>query len=413
MNLLPPRWLTAFVLLAAATTAVPEAPGAQELLRFGYSEEDEYRILSTTDQVVTINGQVHQENQITNRIAIEVTDVEGDSGFHELTAAVLYRAQIAADILQYGREYESEFRRDSRGYYDIDPAFEVPPTQNVPIFPEEPVSVGDSWSFEGREIINLQESLDVSAGYQGPILARISFPVGYRFEAIEERDGEPVAVIDVDYVLHHRPTGVSPDLWYPVLISGEISQRIYWNLERGRLVESDGTYVFSFAMATGDMVVFQGTTRSEVIDSRPLDRENVRRQIEDDLRDRGVEDAEVTSDDRGVTITLDNIQFPPDSAALIPAEQEKLRQIGEILRNYPENDILVSGHTALAGTPEGRQRLSEQRAAAVGEFLIDEGVREPDRILYQGFGAREPVADNSTPEGMRKNRRVEITILEN
>jgi outer membrane protein OmpA-like peptidoglycan-associated protein len=413
MNLLPRRWITALLLLAAAATAAPEAPGAQELLRFRYSEEDKYRILSTTDQVVTINGEVHQENQITNRIAIEVTDADGDSGLHEMTAAVLYRAQFAADILQYGREYESEFRRDARGYYEIDPSFEVPPTQNVPIFPEAPVSVGDSWSFEGREIINLQESLDVSANYRGPILARISFPVGYRFEAVEERDGEPVAVIDVDYALHHRPSGVSPDLWYPVLISGEIRQRIYWNLERGRLVESDGTYVFAFSMATGDIVVFQGTSRSEVIDSRPLDRENVRRRIEDDLKERGVEDAEVTSDDRGVTITLDNVQFPPDSAFLVPAEQGKLRQIGEILRNYPENDILVSGHTALAGTAEGRQRLSEQRAAAVGEFLIDEGVREPDRILYRGFGAREPVADNSTPEGMRKNRRVEITILEN
>ncbi len=413
MNLLPRRWLTALLLLAAAVTAAPEAPVAQELLRFRYSEDDKYRILSTTDQVVTINGQVHQENQITNRIAIDVAEADGDSGLHRLTAAVLFRAQFAAGIQQYGREYESEFRRDARGYYDIDPSFEVPPTQNVPIFPEEPVSVGDSWSFEGREIINLQESLDVGANYRGPILARINFPVGYRFEAIEEREGEPVAVIDVDYALHARPTGVSPDLWYPVLISGEVTQRIYWNLERGRLVESDGTYVFSFAMATGDMVVFQGTTRSEVIDSRPLDREDVRRQIEDDLRDRGVEDAEVSSDDRGVTITLDNVQFPPDSAVLIPREQEKLRQIGEILRNYPENDILVSGHTALAGTPEGRQRLSEERAAAVGEFLIDEEVREPDRILYQGFGAREPVADNSTPEGMRKNRRVEITILEN
>ncbi|MFP4431313.1 MAG: OmpA family protein [Spirochaetaceae bacterium] len=413
MNLLRLRWLTAVLLVAAAMAAVPETVTAEELLRFRYAEGDQYRILSTTDQVVTINGQVHQENQITNRIAIEVTDADEDSGRHELTAAVLYRAQVASDILQYGREYESEFRRDVRGFYDIDPSFEVPPTQNVPIFPEAAVSVGDSWSFEGREIINLEESLDVSAGYNGPILSRISFPVGYRFDSIEERDGEPVAVIAVDYALHHRPTGVSPDLWYPVLISGEISQRIYWNLERGRLVESDGTYVFAFSMASGDLVVFQGTTRSEVIDSRPLDRENVRRRIEDDLRDRGVEDAEVTSDDRGVTITLDNIQFPPDSAALISAEQEKLRQIGEILRNYPENDILVSGHTALAGTAEGRQRLSEQRAAAVGEFLIDEDVREPDRILYQGFGARRPVADNSTPEGMRKNRRVEITILEN
>ena len=294
---------------------------AQELLRFRYSEGDQYRILSTTDQLVTINGQVHQENQITNRIAIEVTDAEDDAGFHQMTAAVLYRAQIATDILQYGREYESEFRRDERGVYEIDRSFEIPPTQNVPVFPDRPVLVGDTWSFPGNEIINLQESLDVTANYRGPILARIDFPVGYRFERIERREGESVAVISVDYSLHHRPEGVSPDMWYPVLISGEISQNIYWNLERGRLVESDGTYVFSFAMASGDLIVFQGSTRSELIDSRPLDREEVTRQIEEDLRERGVEDAAVSSDDREVTITLDNIQFPPYSAVLVPQEQ--------------------------------------------------------------------------------------------
>jgi outer membrane protein OmpA-like peptidoglycan-associated protein len=49
----------------------------------------------------------------------------------------------------------------------------------------------------------------------------------------------------------------------------------------------------------------------------------------------------------------------------------------------------------------------------VGSYLIEQGVRNPGRLFYQGMGARDPVADNSTEEGMRKNRRVEFTILEN
>jgi outer membrane protein OmpA-like peptidoglycan-associated protein len=49
----------------------------------------------------------------------------------------------------------------------------------------------------------------------------------------------------------------------------------------------------------------------------------------------------------------------------------------------------------------------------VADYLIEKGVREADRIIVRGFGADNPVADNATPEGMRRNRRVEITILEN
>lgn len=414
MNLLPPRWLTALLLVVAGTAAVPQAPAAGELLRFRYSEGDMYRIVSTSNDSITLNGVVVQETEISNRQSIEVTRTRDGRGFHQMTAATLFRGRISDGILQLGKEYRSEFWRDERGYYEIDDQYEQPSVQDVPIFPEGPVSVGQTWSFPGREVINVTEALPLTPLYRGPTLVRIESPVAYRLESIEDREGDPVAVVALDFSLHHRPTrGSSPDLVYPILISGEVSQTIYWSLETNRLVESAGVYTFTFVLATGDVLEYNGSTRAEVIDSRPLDRENVRRQIEDDLRDRGVEDAEVTSDERGVTITLDNVQFPPDSAVLIPREQEKLRQIGEILRNYPANDILVSGHTALAGTPEGRQRLSEQRAAAVGAFLIDEDVREPDRILYQGFGARRPVADNSTPEGMRKNRRVEITILEN
>jgi outer membrane protein OmpA-like peptidoglycan-associated protein len=98
---------------------------------------------------------------------------------------------------------------------------------------------------------------------------------------------------------------------------------------------------------------------------------------------------------------------------LRPSEQEKLDRIGEILRQYPDRDILITGHTALAGTAEGRQQLSEQRAASVGQYLLETDVRDPSRLLYRGVGAREPIADNATDEGMRRNRRVEITLLEN
>ena len=88
-------------------------------------------------------------------------------------------------------------------------------------------------------------------------------------------------------------------------------------------------------------------------------------------------------------------------------------QIAEILMKYKERDLLIVGHTALAGTAEGRKVLSERRAGAVGGYLLSKGARRENQMTYKGMGATAPIADNNTEEGMRKNRRVEIKILEN
>ena len=114
-----------------------------------------------------------------------------------------------------------------------------------------------------------------------------------------------------------------------------------------------------------------------------------------------------------MTINLENIQFAPDSTELLPGEVEKLERIAEILQSYPDRHLLITGHTAMAGTPEGRVQLSRERANAVAGFLLEREIRQPEEIMTEGKGAQEPVADNSTSEGMRRNRRVEITILEN
>jgi outer membrane protein OmpA-like peptidoglycan-associated protein len=73
----------------------------------------------------------------------------------------------------------------------------------------------------------------------------------------------------------------------------------------------------------------------------------------------------------------------------------------------------VAGHSAQAGWAEGRKKLSEDRARTVVERLIALGARTPDRIRAVGYGDERPVADNATEGGRARNRRVEITLLEN
>ncbi len=85
------------------------------------------------------------------------------------------------------------------------------------------------------------------------------------------------------------------------------------------------------------------------------------------------------------------------------------------MKQYPDRDIAVSGFTARAPgyTEEDYQALSEKRARAAAKFLLGQGARRADQITVRGRGADSPIGDNSTEDGRRKNRRVEITILEN
>ena len=72
--------------------------------------------------------------------------------------------------------------------------------------------------------------------------------------------------------------------------------------------------------------------------------------------------------------------------------------------------IEISGHTDNVGNDAANMALSEKRAKAVGKFLESRGVRR-DQLVIQWFGETKPIADNNTPEGRIKNRRVEMQIL--
>jgi len=115
--------------------------------------------------------------------------------------------------------------------------------------------------------------------------------------------------------------------------------------------------------------------------------------------------------DSGIKLTLEDIQFAPNTANLLPGEGERIKKIAEILKQAPLSQFLIVGHTANVGNPKEEQTLSEQRAHMVAEKLASYGI-DANKFICRGSGARSPIADNSTSEGKARNRRVEITILE-
>jgi outer membrane protein OmpA-like peptidoglycan-associated protein len=115
--------------------------------------------------------------------------------------------------------------------------------------------------------------------------------------------------------------------------------------------------------------------------------------------------------DRGLVLSLDDVLFAVDEAALQPGALPDLSRIAEFLRENPERSVLVEGHTDSTGSADYNLRLSEARAASVESVLIRNGV-SPDRIRTRGLGQSVPVASNQNAAGRQQNRRVEIVIAE-
>ena len=124
-----------------------------------------------------------------------------------------------------------------------------------------------------------------------------------------------------------------------------------------------------------------------------------------------LEDVDIIETEEGVKLTLNNIHFIADKAIILPEEKERLDALAETLKKIKDRTFLVVGHTAKAGTVKEQYELSVKRAKAIVDYFVSKGM-EAKRFLYEGRGATEPVAPNDTEENMRKNRRVEIYILE-
>ena len=123
----------------------------------------------------------------------------------------------------------------------------------------------------------------------------------------------------------------------------------------------------------------------------------------------GVEVTRPSPNEIDINLTND-ILFDYNSYALRQESKSTLQNLADNFRRYPEEQIGVEGHTDAIGSNESNQRLSEQRADGVRNYLVDQGVNGT-RVTSVGFGESRPKASNDTPEGRQLNRRVEIHIM--
>ncbi len=121
--------------------------------------------------------------------------------------------------------------------------------------------------------------------------------------------------------------------------------------------------------------------------------------------------AETTESARGVIVSLSGILFDVGKATLKPASQLSVAKLAGILMVFPNMNLSVEGYTDSTGSADLNMRLSMDRARAVYEFLMTQGISNA-RMKYQGFGPENPVAPNDTESNRARNRRVEVVLTQ-
>ena len=112
---------------------------------------------------------------------------------------------------------------------------------------------------------------------------------------------------------------------------------------------------------------------------------------------------------RGLVITLADVLFDTDKAQLREGGMRGVQKLADVLKQYPQQHVLIEGFTDSTGGSSHNQELSDRRAKAVRTALMDTGVGA-DRIANRGYGETFPVASNATAAGRQLNRRVEIIV---
>jgi outer membrane protein OmpA-like peptidoglycan-associated protein len=112
---------------------------------------------------------------------------------------------------------------------------------------------------------------------------------------------------------------------------------------------------------------------------------------------------------RGLIVNMSDVLFDTAQYTLKPGTREKLSKIAGILQSHPGIKLRVEGHTDSVGGAGYNQRLSEQRAEAVRDYLVQSGIRPVD-ISARGMGKDYPIASNDSAAGRQLNRRVELVI---
>ena len=105
-----------------------------------------------------------------------------------------------------------------------------------------------------------------------------------------------------------------------------------------------------------------------------------------------------------------NVDFDFDKSIIKKGYYQDIDNLAGVMKQYPDLNVVIEGHTDSVGTAEYNKKLSQERADAVKKYMVEKGGIDANRLKAQGFGEEKPIASNKTKEGRQQNRRVEAAV---
>jgi OOP family OmpA-OmpF porin len=128
--------------------------------------------------------------------------------------------------------------------------------------------------------------------------------------------------------------------------------------------------------------------------------------------EKALSDLGANISDQSLSVTLGSADFPSGTAEFAPANTDRIDRVAGLLKERQDLKLDIVGYIDDRGSDAANERLSQQRAEAVGQMLVTKFGLAEDRIVAKGTGEADPVASNDTKEGRARNRRVELRVID-
>lgn len=291
----------------------------------------------------------------------------------------------------------STFTMDEEGNLTMIQDNGYPSFRSFPAYTHKIIYPGQSWTASAERAV---DPLNTGKFTKMPLFAE------YTYLRDDQYHGEDIFVISARWATRYGAANIDPNGDKELSsASGSHNATIYVSKLTGKAVLVRDTVDETFAYTDGRRINFKGTILLFTEYPPVVNQEEILPQI------REITGVDYTKTGMGLMLSIQDLRFMPDSDQLLPGEEARLDQIARVLKQAPGSTFLIEGHTARAGSTDNDMELSLARATSIARELVARGVPESS-FICKGSGSSKPVADNSTEEGRKKNRRVEITILE-
>ena len=396
-------------------------------LRWKLNAGDVVEIKKKSIQDIEISNEKRPKNMFSNRLQREVINriilntlsVDRGNGYLVegfFDSFVNYR-ENSLGLFQEEESQDSTFYIQPRGTFIVPPGNYMPNIRNIPVFPldtdpsdpDHPMKEGYNWQFPGIEIMRVDELENIPMNVSYEYLGKDSIKVGDVQKPIHK------ILYNVEFNHELKKTDKPEN---PKKIFGYVTARLIWDEKEGMPYYMTEDYNIVIMYNNGVNHEFRISSKTNYTKKPAVDqvkKEQTRNEISERIKSyfKGNE-VDVESVKKGISIQIPDILFATDTASLNNESIKVLQKIGQILKKYMVNkQILVRGHTDNTGTVKHNQELSMNRAQAVTRYLSENFDLSPEFLSYEGAGSDFPVADNNTPAGRQKNRRVEIVLLDN